>query len=109
MTKITRPKEGRLLGGVCAGIARSLDLDVTLVRIVAIALVIFAGAGPLIYLAAWAIIPNEEDGSSLAGQAADQVRTSWGTRRSTHQDAPSSADPTTDPKKTDTFNPYTEE
>ena len=84
-----------------------LDVVETLV----LALVLFAGAGPLIYLAAWAIIPNEENGSSFAVEAAEQVRTSWNTRKNTHQNTPSSADPTADPKtaKTDSFNPYNEE
>ncbi|WP_257477161.1 PspC domain-containing protein [Acidipropionibacterium jensenii] len=106
MTKITRPKEGRMLGGVCAGIARSVDLDVTLVRIAAAALVLFAGAGPLIYLVAWAIIPNEEDGSSFATEAAEQARTSWNSRKHGHTDPAAPGDQS---GSGDTFNPYTEE
>lgn len=101
MTKLTRPKEGRLLGGVCAGIARNIDVDVTLVRIVAAALILFAGAGPLIYLVAWAIIPNEGDGSSFASEAAEQARTSWQSRKSHRPQR-------TEEQSSETFDPYSE-
>ncbi len=104
MSTLTRPKEGRLVGGVCAGIARNMDLDVTLVRVIAAALVLFAGAGPLIYLVAWAIIPNEEDGSSFAADAAEQARKTWSNRKGPRH--PQGPDQGTGP--TDTFDPYSE-
>ena len=61
--KLTRIREGKQIAGVCAGIARHLDLDVTLVRLVWILMVIFPpvlGTGVLAYLICWAVIPMEE-------------------------------------------------
>ena len=46
MTKLIRPSEGRIIGGVCQGIANSLNLDPTVVRVVAAA----ADAGDRIVL-----------------------------------------------------------
>jgi phage shock protein C len=57
---LMRPKEGRMIAGVCAGIAAYLGLDVTLVRVIwAVVAVLTGGAGALAYLAAWIIIPDE--------------------------------------------------
>ena len=57
---LVRPRNGRMVGGVCAGAAEYFGVDVTLVRvIVAVVAVITGGAGALAYLAAWVIIPGE--------------------------------------------------
>lgn len=42
MTKLIRPSEGRIIGGVCQGIANSLNLDPTVVRVVAALLILMA-------------------------------------------------------------------
>jgi signal transduction histidine kinase len=46
--------EERVIAGVCAGIARALAVDVTLVRLVFTLLALAGGAGILLYLALWA-------------------------------------------------------
>ena len=58
-TKIlVRSQKGRMVAGVCAGVAEYFGMDVTLVRvIVAVIAVITGGAGFIAYLAAWALIP----------------------------------------------------
>jgi len=48
----------RKLGGVCAGLANYLDIDVSVVRVIAVVLVIPYGIGLWAYLAAWIIIPE---------------------------------------------------
>ncbi len=59
---LVRNRKGRMLAGVCSGVAGYLGFDVTLVRvIVAVVCVITGGAGVLAYLAAWVIIPDEAD------------------------------------------------
>ena len=64
---LVRSQKGRMLAGVCAGVADYFDMDVTLVRvIVAVVSVITGGAGVLAYLAAWLIIPAEGEKTSLA-------------------------------------------
>ncbi|MBD4446191.1 PspC domain-containing protein, partial [Xanthomonas citri pv. citri] len=60
--------------GVCQGIANSLNLDPTVVRVVAALLILLAGSGPLIYLVLWAIIPDEGSGSSMVTDLADRTR-----------------------------------
>jgi phage shock protein C len=67
-TKIlVRSRKGRMVGGICAGIADYSGLDVTLVRvIVAVVSLITGGAGVLAYLAAWMIIPDEGENASIA-------------------------------------------
>jgi phage shock protein PspC (stress-responsive transcriptional regulator) len=56
-----------MVAGVCAGLADYFGMDVTLVRvIVAVIAVITGGVGILAYLAAWAIIPDEGEKTSIA-------------------------------------------
>jgi len=61
--RLTRLREGKKIAGVCGGIARHLDLDVTLVRVVWILLVILPpvpGTAVLAYLICWAVMPLED-------------------------------------------------
>jgi signal transduction histidine kinase len=46
--------DGRVIAGVCAGIAQALAVDATLVRLVFTLLALAGGAGILLYLALWA-------------------------------------------------------
>lgn len=62
-----RDRKGRMVAGVCAGVAQYFGLDVTLVRVImAVVSVITGGAGVLAYLAAWVIIPGEGERTSIA-------------------------------------------
>ncbi len=64
---LVRSREGRMVAGVCSGLARYFGWDVTMVRvIVAVLCVITGGTGVLAYLAMWALIPEEGEKSSLA-------------------------------------------
>jgi signal transduction histidine kinase len=54
-----RVERGRALGGVAAGMARSLDVDPTLVRLVFALLTLASGAGIAAYLGAWWLLPME--------------------------------------------------
>lgn len=59
--KLLRPKKGRILGGVCLGLANYFHIDVTIVRILWIILLLPGGfPGVVPYLVLWAVIPNEE-------------------------------------------------
>jgi phage shock protein C len=65
--RLYRTREGRVVAGVCAGIAAYFGIDPTLVRLVFALFTIFGGAGVLLYLVAWIVIPEEDgDGSSIA-------------------------------------------
>ena len=65
--RLYRTREGRVVAGVCTGIAAYFGIDPTLVRLAFALLTIFGGAGILIYLIAWIVMPEEGgDGSSIA-------------------------------------------
>ena len=63
---LRRPVDGRIVGGVAAGVARYFTLNVTYVRIALVALSILGGAGVPLYLAAWSLIPDEDTEIVLA-------------------------------------------
>ena len=64
--RLRRSGDDRMLAGVAGGIARYLGADVTLVRVIIAALVLFTGAGAALYLAAWLLIPADGDDESIA-------------------------------------------
>ena len=76
--RLVRPVSGRVLAGVCCGLAQWLGLDVTLMRVIFILLGIITGTGLLAYIVLWIIIPSasddantQKDWSSRAGQMRD--------------------------------------
>ncbi|NKX92136.1 PspC domain-containing protein [Sanguibacter hominis ATCC BAA-789] len=54
----------RWVAGVCGGIARRWNVDVALVRGLAVVSLLLAGAGLVLYGAAWLLLPEEADGRS---------------------------------------------
>jgi phage shock protein PspC (stress-responsive transcriptional regulator) len=57
--KLMRPKDGALIGGVCAAFARYYGIDATVIRLVWVLLVCLGGTGLLAYLICWIVIPRE--------------------------------------------------
>jgi phage shock protein C len=57
--KLYRSRTDRKVAGVCGGLAKYFNMDATLVRVLFIVLTVLGGAGPLIYLAMWIIVPSE--------------------------------------------------
>jgi len=55
---LRRSRTDRVIGGVCGGLGRYLDVDPLLMRIAAVALALSGGAGVLAYLIAWIAIPQ---------------------------------------------------
>jgi phage shock protein PspC (stress-responsive transcriptional regulator) len=64
--QLRRSADDKMLAGVAGGIARYLDADVTLVRVIIAALVLFTGAGAALYAAAWLLIPDDGADQSVA-------------------------------------------
>jgi phage shock protein PspC (stress-responsive transcriptional regulator) len=65
--RLFRMRVGRVVAGVCAGLAAYFGIDPTLVRLAFALFTIFGGAGVLLYLVAWIVIPEDDgDGSSIA-------------------------------------------
>lgn len=54
-----RSRKDRVFGGVAGGIARSLNADPAIIRLIFAILVIFGGGGVLLYLILWIAIPEE--------------------------------------------------
>jgi len=59
MKKLYRIRRNNIIAGVCMGIARYFDVDVTLIRLLWVLAVLFGGAGIPAYIIAWIIIPEE--------------------------------------------------
>lgn len=57
--KLVRVQKDRLITGVCAGFARYLNVDISIVRIILVAFTLLGGAGVLAYIIASFIIPKE--------------------------------------------------
>ena len=59
MKTLYRPRDDRMIAGVCSGIARRFGIEPTLVRILFVASLLLPGPQILIYLAAWLLMPDE--------------------------------------------------
>lgn len=70
-----RPFEGRLLAGVCSGLADRFELDVTLARLAFLVLVLCKGLGLLLYLGLWILLPSAGSGGrGIRATARDNIR-----------------------------------
>ncbi|MGH9279246.1 MAG: ATP-binding protein, partial [Acidimicrobiales bacterium] len=73
--RLTRSRHDRVLAGVCGGIAHATGIDPLVVRLIAVALVLFGGAGAIAYGAAWLLLPLEgQDESPALGAAREKNR-----------------------------------
>jgi phage shock protein C len=61
MSELRRPRTGRVIGGVCAALARRFGWDVTLVRVLTVASLLLPGPQLIIFVIAWIVIPGESD------------------------------------------------
>jgi signal transduction histidine kinase len=59
--RLARQREGRLLAGVCVGVARSLRLHPGVVRFGVLLLTLAGGLGAVAYLIAWAVLPLDDE------------------------------------------------
>lgn len=57
--KLYRSRTDKKVAGVCAGLAKYLNIDVTLIRLIWALVVICGGAGLLAYLVCALVIPEE--------------------------------------------------
>ena len=64
--QLRRSADDKMLGGVAGGIARYLNADVTLVRVIIAALALFTSVGVALYVAAWLLIPEDGEDESIA-------------------------------------------
>jgi phage shock protein C len=71
---LRRAYRGRMLAGVCAGIADYLGVDTTIVRVAFAVFTFLGGAGIPAYLACLLLIPEEGSDQSIAGSLLDGIR-----------------------------------
>ena len=56
---LVRPRQGKVLGGVCVAIARRFGISTTLVRALFVISIVLPGPQILLYLALWIFLPSE--------------------------------------------------
>jgi len=71
---LRRAVNGRMLAGVCAGVADYLAVDTTIVRVAFAVFTFLGGAGIPAYLACWLLIPEEGSDQSIAASLLDGIR-----------------------------------
>jgi len=70
--RLVRIMKGKKIAGVCAGFARYMDVEVTLVRIAWLLTALTCGVGFIAYIVAWIAMPVEDApvfAADRAGQA----------------------------------------
>lgn len=75
---ITRPRDGAMVGGVCAGLARRWRVDPNLLRIAVIVLALFGGVGLIAYACGMLLMPREGQAQPLIHRLLPFTRT-WPT------------------------------
>lgn len=58
-SQLVRPRDGRIIGGVCAGLARRFGWSPTGVRVLFVVSCILPGPQFIAYLVMWLVIPSE--------------------------------------------------
>ncbi|MCL2413152.1 MAG: PspC domain-containing protein [Bacteroidales bacterium] len=58
MKTLRRSKEHRVIAGICGGIAEYFSIDPVVVRLIFLVMAVFGGAGIILYLVAWIIMPE---------------------------------------------------
>jgi len=75
-TRPRRPRRGRKIAGVAAGIANRYRIDPVLVRVGFVVAAIYGGAGILFYVLGWLFLPEEDDEASPAESLLGRGRSS---------------------------------
>lgn len=64
--RLERSSQGRMIAGVCSGLARYFDLNPAIFRLGLVVLTLLGGAGALVYIAAILVVPAEGEELSIA-------------------------------------------
>jgi phage shock protein PspC (stress-responsive transcriptional regulator) len=67
--RLSRVRDGRWLGGVCAGLGRYFGVNPMIYRVGFAALSLAGGTGILLYIAAWLVMPDDGVEDSIAADA----------------------------------------
>lgn len=81
--RLYRSRTDRVLGGVAGGLGDYFGVDSTIIRLVFVLLSLWGGAGGVLYLIAWVIVPRHPGGGYEAAAAEQyepqQPRRMWAT------------------------------
>ena len=58
--KLVRPRDNRMIAGVCAGLARRFGVSAGLVRLLFILSLLLPGTQVIVYIVLWILMPNED-------------------------------------------------
>lgn len=58
--RLFRSRQNRVIGGVAAGFAEYLNIDIILVRVIFVILTIINGIGLLLYIILWIVVPEDK-------------------------------------------------
>ena len=58
---VKRNPNDKVIAGVCSGLAKSLEIDPIIMRLVFVVGFVAFGVGPIIYLLLWLLMPKEEE------------------------------------------------
>jgi phage shock protein PspC (stress-responsive transcriptional regulator) len=65
MTGFSRPwyrlRRGKMIAGVCAGLAEQFGISVTALRLALVLFTLFGGWGVIVYVVLWVIMPYRDD------------------------------------------------
>ncbi|MDH6225371.1 MULTISPECIES: PspC domain-containing protein [Streptomyces] len=59
MSSLVRPTHGRMIGGVCAALARRFGVSATTMRVIFLVSCLLPGPQVLLYAALWILLPSE--------------------------------------------------
>ena len=72
---LVRPRDNRIIAGVCAGLADYAGIDVNLLRVIVALVSLFtAGTGVLAYIVGWIVIPEEGKKNSIVEDLVNKNR-----------------------------------
>ncbi|MGR8008691.1 PspC domain-containing protein [Streptomyces hypolithicus] len=64
MTALVRPRNGRMIGGVCAALARRFNTSANTMRVIFVVSCLLPGPQFLLYLALWVFLPDEKSANT---------------------------------------------
>ncbi|MFI5570886.1 PspC domain-containing protein [Streptomyces sp. NPDC051740] len=60
MSRLVRPTDNRMIGGVCAALARRFGTSATTMRVIFLLSCLLPGPQFLLYVALWILLPSED-------------------------------------------------
>lgn len=65
---VKRSSDDRMVAGVCSGVARYLNIDPVILRVILAALTFVGFAGAILYVAGWLLLPADNEDKSIAAR-----------------------------------------